>query len=163
MKNMSKITFDDKVTLNENTSISAVNKCQASDMNEIKTVVNANYDETTNFMTNYTPTVLFEGINIGTVSLSDSITNYTRLKIFYRDTDANYSFVEVYNPTEGMKILLNTVQPEETTTYIRSTIRLLGETSMANNSHNQVKLTSSSTSIINTNSIYVTRVEGYKY
>lgn len=40
---MSKITYDDKVTLNE-TSVAAINKCQASDFNEIKTVVNANDD-----------------------------------------------------------------------------------------------------------------------
>lgn len=36
------ITYTDKVTMNENTSIPAVNKCQAADMNEIKTVVNNN-------------------------------------------------------------------------------------------------------------------------
>ena len=36
------ITYTDKVTLNQNPDIDAVNKCQASDMNEIKTVVNAN-------------------------------------------------------------------------------------------------------------------------
>ena len=36
------ITYSNKVTLNENTSVADVNKCKAADMNEIKNVVNAN-------------------------------------------------------------------------------------------------------------------------
>lgn len=43
-----KITFTDKQQLNANASISAINKCQAVDMNEIKSVVNNNADELTN-------------------------------------------------------------------------------------------------------------------
>lgn len=39
---MAKITYVDKVTMNENPDIPAINKCQAADMNEIKTVVNEN-------------------------------------------------------------------------------------------------------------------------
>ena len=42
---MAQITYADKSTMNENSSIPAINKCQASDMNEIKSVVNANYNE----------------------------------------------------------------------------------------------------------------------
>ncbi len=37
---MSKITYTDKVALNENPSVADVNKVRASDMNEIKNVVN---------------------------------------------------------------------------------------------------------------------------
>lgn len=43
-----KITFTDKQQLNANAGISAINKCQAVDMNEIKSVVNNNADELTN-------------------------------------------------------------------------------------------------------------------
>ena len=42
---MSKITYTDKVTLNENPNVADVNKVKASDMNEIKNVVNANDDD----------------------------------------------------------------------------------------------------------------------
>ena len=42
---MSKITYADKVTLNENPNVADVNKVKASDMNEIKNVVNANDDK----------------------------------------------------------------------------------------------------------------------
>ena len=44
---MSKITFVNKVDLYEDTSIADINKVKASDMNEIKTVVNNNDDNTT--------------------------------------------------------------------------------------------------------------------
>ena len=41
---MSKITYTDKVALNINDNIADVNKCNASDLNEIKEVVNENDD-----------------------------------------------------------------------------------------------------------------------
>jgi hypothetical protein len=41
---MSKITYTDKVALNINQDIADVNKCNASDLNEIKEVVNTNDD-----------------------------------------------------------------------------------------------------------------------
>ena len=41
---MSKITFTNKETLNENTSIEAKHKGRADDWNEVKTVVNGNDD-----------------------------------------------------------------------------------------------------------------------
>jgi hypothetical protein len=44
---MSKIAYEDKVTLHENGSIPDINKVKADDMNEIKTVVNGNDDNTT--------------------------------------------------------------------------------------------------------------------
>ena len=45
---MAQITYANKSTMNSNSNIPATNKCQASDMNEIKSVVNANYDEMLN-------------------------------------------------------------------------------------------------------------------
>lgn len=43
---MQKITYAAKSYINENSSVPAANKVQATDMNEIKTVVNANADAT---------------------------------------------------------------------------------------------------------------------
>lgn len=43
---MSKITYANKQALNENTSIADINKVKASDLNEIKEVVNQNDDNT---------------------------------------------------------------------------------------------------------------------
>ena len=42
---MALITYQDKVTMNENPSIPVVNKVQAADMNEIKNAVNDNWNE----------------------------------------------------------------------------------------------------------------------
>ena len=42
---MTKITYDDKSYLNQNASVPNANKVCDSDMNEIKSVVNSNYDE----------------------------------------------------------------------------------------------------------------------
>ena len=48
---VSTITYTDKVTLNENASVADINKCKASDMNEIKSVVNNNATELNNLKT----------------------------------------------------------------------------------------------------------------
>ena len=45
---MAKITYENKVALNVNSDIADVNKCNATDLNEIKQVVNENDDNTTN-------------------------------------------------------------------------------------------------------------------
>lgn len=42
---MALITYTNKSTMNENADIPAINKVQASDMNQIKEVVNSNYNE----------------------------------------------------------------------------------------------------------------------
>ena len=42
---MSKITYENKVALNVNSDIADINKCNASDLNEIKNVVNTNDDD----------------------------------------------------------------------------------------------------------------------
>ena len=42
---MAKVTFEDKVALNENADIPNINKCMASDLNELKASINALYDE----------------------------------------------------------------------------------------------------------------------
>lgn len=42
---MAKVTFEDKVALNENADIPNINKCMASDLNELKAGVNALYDD----------------------------------------------------------------------------------------------------------------------
>ena len=52
---MGKIGFADKVALNENASIPDINKCKASDMNEIKRVVNENDDKVVNLTNLSTP------------------------------------------------------------------------------------------------------------
>lgn len=61
---MAKITYEDKVALNVNSDIANVNKCNATDLNEIKNVVNTNDDNT---ITN-TNNIADNTANIGTLS-----------------------------------------------------------------------------------------------
>lgn len=49
---MSKITYSNKIALNVNSDIADVNKCNASDLNEIKEVVNGHDDSIINNTTN---------------------------------------------------------------------------------------------------------------
>lgn len=51
---MGQITYENKVKINDNPSIPDINKVTDDDMNEIKSVVNENYQELTNLISNGT-------------------------------------------------------------------------------------------------------------
>lgn len=88
---MAKVTFEDKVALNENADIPNINKCMASDLNELKTSINALYDGLIDLIypvgsiyisvNNTSPATIFGGtwakINgrflVGTGTVTDSI------------------------------------------------------------------------------------------
>ena len=70
---MSKITFADKVTLDAQPSIAAINKVTAEDMNEIKSAVNDIDDKLSTITDLYTATGDVSG---GSITLDDSIQNY---------------------------------------------------------------------------------------
>jgi len=73
---MAQITYSNKVALNENSSIADINKVNASDMNEIKSVVNENYNEVGD-ITNLTTTDKTSVVNaINEVNRKDIITVY---------------------------------------------------------------------------------------
>ncbi len=110
-ENMAKINFTNKVAVNENTSIPDVNKCKASDLNEIKEVVNQNDDNVgnpTNLNTTSKNVVgaineldgkikkiklvnLYENANgsYSDITLSDSQSNYDYFIIDYITNDGN--------------------------------------------------------------------------
>lgn len=60
---MALITYEDKIALNENSQIADNNKVTASDMNEIKEVVNENYTDLSNFKDDKTLKKLWENSN----------------------------------------------------------------------------------------------------
>lgn len=83
------ITYSDKSYINENASVAATNKVQATDMNEIKTVVNNNASELSTLksgVTDLTPTILYQDSTgtTGSVTLSDSSANYDLIEVIYR-------------------------------------------------------------------------------
>lgn len=86
------ITYEDKQYLNQNADIPATNKVQDTDMNEIKSVVNNNANETSNNTTaieNLTPVSLYDEPTGSTTAfaLSDTITNYKYIEIMAKKTD----------------------------------------------------------------------------
>lgn len=91
---MSKITYTNKVALNENADIPNVNKITDSDMNEIKTVVNNNDDELITINTkviNITGQILWTN--------SNPTSNFTEQTITLSSGD--YDFYEIYCTYNG--------------------------------------------------------------
>ena len=108
---MSKITYENKEQLNTNENIPAKNKCMASDLNEIKEIVNENdtnalYNTNVktsqtnsdtdvyscNYVNKFDGVILYEdetGINT-TVNLNESVANYKYIDIFFRDDNNIY-------------------------------------------------------------------------
>lgn len=136
---MAKITYENKVALNVNSDIADVNKCNATDLNEIKNVVNENDDNTTNNSNaignlsslnttnknnlvsainevnananNLTAVALYEhtsGSN-GNIMLSDYVSNYSYIEIFYKDNDDNYNSMKFIYKTNNQNIVLSTL------------------------------------------------------
>lgn len=128
------ITYANKVTLNENADIDAVNKCQASDMNEIKSVVNNNANELSQAIATTTPTSLYADVSgtSGDVTLSDSAANYDYFEIYYKDRDGNYSFLKVDTPNgKTVSLMTSSVGGSGTITYYSKNMDISG-TSISN-------------------------------
>lgn len=92
------ITYANKTALNLNPDVDAVNKCQATDLNEIKSVVNNNATELSNYSydvavlwTNPSPTSRFAQ---QTITLSSD--NYDLLLWLFSTNDANNMYISFY-------------------------------------------------------------------
>lgn len=105
---MSKITYTNKVAINENAEIPNINKVTDSDMNEIKTVVNNNDDDMITISTNLTNATTYstDEIRVGT---------WINSKPIYRKVIAN----EV-DMTNGSEISLSSVSNMDNLVSIQS-------------------------------------------
>ena len=136
---MAKITYENKVALNVNSDIADVNKCNATDLNEIKNVVNTNDDNTTNNsnaignlsslnttsknnlvsainevngkINALTAVTLYESTSgkNGNIILFDNVSNYSYIEIFYKDNDDNYNSMKFIYKTNNQNIVLSTL------------------------------------------------------
>lgn len=103
-----KLTYANKVALNENPEISDMNKVTDSDMNEIKTVVNNNDDELITIntkLTNITGQILWTNSRPTSDFSSQTITL----------SSGDYDFLEIF--------FCSNVQSENKTFEIRKTIK----------------------------------------
>ncbi len=109
---MAKITYENKEYLNENADIPAMRKVSDNDMNEIKNIVNGNDDnvgdlndletgEKNSIVSSINwlvPKVLFNdetGVQQG--ELSESVSLYAKIKIYYKTGDNHFGSEEIYN------------------------------------------------------------------
>lgn len=179
---MAQITYADKVTMNENASIDAINKVRAADMNEIKEVVNDNATGLGDYSSLTTPdtTDVVSGINSlvgevlydntsgtnGTVNLSSSAANYSYMEIYFRPNDSQVyqSSVKICSPNGKYAFLMyNVISSAGTTVYSKMKNVYIDGTTITNygNRYSEMGL-SSTVSTQQSNSIYIVRVVGYK-
>ncbi len=97
---MQKITYDSKSYINENASVPAANKVQAADMNEIKTVVNANADAT------HTWVELGQKKGTGSLTLPN---DYRELLILFKLNDNDNAWLSMVLPYNMVSILEGTM------------------------------------------------------
>ena len=115
---MSKITYTDKVAINQNSDIPDINKVNASDMNEIKSVVNGlvvnaySTSEENAYSCDYiNGKVLWENVSgsSSNIVLNDSASNYSRIDII---TAAPASTWDNYG------VMITTIYPNISTKWI---------------------------------------------
>lgn len=93
--NLTDITFTDKEALNVNSSVADINKVKAEDMNEIKNAINNNNDAIEGTIL---PVVLNSGnITSSGGTLTQTIANFKRIKIFATSNEGMQVSAEIYN------------------------------------------------------------------
>ncbi len=85
---MAQITYENKVKINDNPNIPDINKVTDADMNEIKNVVNENYQEQQEIKKNIDelkPTILYENSEgvFEDFECSEELSNYDYLRITF--------------------------------------------------------------------------------
>ena len=112
-------------------------------------------------------TVLYDnqsGSN-GTITLSDSVENYTYLEIYYRpnDTSSYQGFTKVYSPNNkycSLEYSLVTLSGDELYTKYRNIYIRNNTITSQDQRYAEVRETRST--VTSNNYIYITRVVGYK-
>ena len=169
------ITYTDKVALNENPNVAEINKVTDDNMNEIKSVVNNNASETstnTNDITNLkklVPTTLYNnssGSN-GSITLSDSVSNYEYIEILFREEETGtsvYKSLKLHNPN-GKNVILDMVDFHDSKLIFNTKVVAISDTTITNVRYKRYTITDSATWSpfgSNDNTIYINTVLGYK-
>lgn len=103
------ITYSDKSYINENASVAATNKVQATDMNEIKTVVNNNASELTTGLTEISNIINYTNSEISVGKWVDNKTIYRSVvdlgsfpNATYKEIDTNISNIDTVVSLRGI-------------------------------------------------------------
>lgn len=160
---MSKITYTNKVALNENADIPNVNKVTDDDMNEIKTVVNNNDDELTAIntkVTNITGQILWTNSNptqaiSQTTNITLSSSDYDILEIYYIQATSSTSLMYSSKILKGASTRMRISTTDGTNIY-------RGMTYLSDTSY-RIDLPYSETTLSNINSLVIPyKIVGYK-
>ena len=150
------ITFQDKVTLNENADIPAVNKISTSDVNALKAGINANETKILNITgqilwTNQDPTQ-----NISqTTDISLSSSDYDILEIYYIQATNNTSLMYSNKILKGASTRMRISTTDGANIY-------RGMTYLSDTSY-RIDLPYSETTLSNINSLVIPyKIIGYK-
>lgn len=155
---MSQITFANKVTLVNQPDVANENKVTASDMNEIKTA----HNDTDNNVNNLIGVVLYNnstGTTGNITDLSDDVSNYSYLEIFYSYNGSRQSTKIIGNKAS---LIVHTTSNNQT--YLLFKEVSFSGTSMTVNTYQQWNNVwgTSNVNASNTNGIYVIKIVGYK-
>lgn len=157
---MAMITYDDKQAMGTQPTIPEVNKVTDSDMNEIKNSVNALY-----------PVVLYNnpsGSN-GTITLSDNVTNYSFIEIYYKSNDDYVDSKKLVGA--NCNACLVAYQPNrsgDNEAYIKFRVITINDNTISTRQNSggyfikEIVLTTDGYQQFANNYIYITRVLGYK-
>lgn len=155
---MSQITYADKVTLNPQPDIADINKVTNSDMNMIKNA----HNDTDNNLNNLIGVELYNnttGTTGNITNLSDNVSNYSYLEIFYSYNGSRQSTKIIGNKAS---LIVHTTSNNQT--YLLFKEVTFSSTSMTVNSFQQWNNVwgTSNVNASNTNDIYVIKIVGYK-
>ena len=112
----------------------------------------------------YKPVVLYENPNgsNSNITLNDSVAKYEFLEIFYKDNVNRFNSGKIYNPN-GLEFFMVTGNAYSNgSAYIRFKTVVINNKSITNSSYSELGISSSTQNVTNGNSIYITRVVGYK-
>lgn len=108
------------------------------------------------------PIVLFKGNTNGDITLKEEISNYSKLKIYFRDNDGGRNCVEVDNSNKDNTLNVALCNFYNGTSYLNFKLRMYKITGKAMRGTGQATYEFSNSQISYANNIYVTLVEGYK-
>ena len=107
--------------------------------------------------------VLYNGSSSNnTITLNDSVKNYTMIEIYYRDNSNRFSCTKMIN-ANGASAILTTINiaTNPQTLWINTKNVLLSENTITNISYAETQLTNNVVNVTETNNIYIYRVVGY--
>ena len=103
------------------------------------------------------PTSLWSGNSSGNITLSQSVANFTRVTIFFRDNDNVHSSVDVYDPLNKSVLLTSNWKGQ----FVKAKVVNLNGNQVNNYYYGQAATVNNTAD--DSNLIYITRVLGWKY